>query len=117
MKVLPNGNYQITIIMVDEDTPMNKESSFLAKVTSSILFWEGIQETIDGISVIKAVNSKSVLYNDYKIVAEMKPNGQFVSLGHFATVDINANAKITLVGDIALSGKLLNTCKYSDFKY
>ena len=117
MKVLPNGNYQITIIMADEDTPMNKESSFLAKVTSSILFWEGIQETIDGLSVIKAVNSKSVLYNDYKIVAEMKPNGQFVSLGHFATVDINANAKITLVGDIALSGKLLNTCKYSDFKY
>ena len=102
--------------MMDEDTPMNKESSFLAQVTSSILFWEGIQETIDGISVIKAVNSKSVLYNDYKIVAEMTKDGKFVSLGHFATVDINANAKI-LVSDVQLSGQLLNTCKYYDFQY
>ncbi len=116
-KDLPNGNYEITIIMMDEDTPMNEESSFLAQVTSSILFWEGIQETIDGLSVIKAVNSRSVLYNDYKIVAEMTKDGKFVSLGHFATVDINANAKISLIGDVALSGQLLNTCKYYDFQY
>ncbi len=119
-KDLPNGNYEITIIMMDEDTPMNEESSFLAKVTSSVLFWEGIQETIDGLSVIEAVNSKSVLYNDYKIVAEMTKDGKFVSLGHFATVDINANATINLGiahPSLALKGQLLNTCKYSEFQY
>ena len=115
-KDLPNGNYEITIIMQDEDTPMNEESSFLAQVTSSILFWEGIQETIDGISVIKAVNSRSVLYNDYKIVAEMTKDGKFVSLGHYATVVIKANAKITMF-TLDIGGTLYNNCEYSNFKY
>ena len=96
-KDLPNGNYEITIIMVDEDTPMNKESSFLAKVTSSVLFWEDIEETIkNDVPVVSAINSRSVNYTGYKITAEMTKDGKFVKLGHYATVIINANAKISV---------------------
>ena len=78
-KDLPNGNYEITIIMVDEDTPMNEESSFLAKVTSSVLFWEDIEETIkNDVPVVSAINSRSVNYTGYKITAEMTKDGKFV---------------------------------------
>ncbi len=116
-KDLANGNYEITIIMADEDTPMNEESSFLAKVTSSILFWEDIEETIkNDVPVISAINSRSVNYTGYKITAEMTKDGKFVSLGHYATVIINANAKIS-VFTLDIGGTLYNNCEYSNFKY
>lgn len=116
-KDLANGNYEITIIMADEDTPMNEQSSFLAKVTSSILFWEDIEKTIkEDVSIVSQINSRSVNYKGYKIVAEMTKDGKFVSLGHFATVDIKANAKITFV-TLDVGATLYNNCKYSNFKY
>lgn len=116
-KDLANGNYEITIIMVDEDTPMNEESSFLAKVTSSVLFWEDIEETIkNDVPVVGAINSRSVNYTGYKITAEMTKDGKFVKLGHYATVIINANAKIT-VFTLDIGGTLYNNCEYSNFKY
>ncbi|MBQ6837742.1 MAG: hypothetical protein IJO44_02780 [Clostridia bacterium] len=115
-KDLPNGNYEITIIMQDEDTPMNEESSFLAKVTSSVLFWEDIERTIkEDVAVVSAINSRSVNYKGYKITAEMTQDGKFVTLGHYATVDIKANAKIVVTLDIG--GTLYNNCEYTDFKY
>ena len=60
-KDLANGNYEITIIMADEDTPMNEQSSFLGKVTNSVLYWEDIEETIkNDVPVVSAINSRSV---------------------------------------------------------
>lgn len=116
-KDLANGNYEITIIMVDEDTPMNENTSFLAKVTSSVLFWEDIEETIkNDVPVVSAINSRSVNYKGYKITAEMTKDGKFVSLGHYATVDIKANAKITMF-TLDIGGTLYNNCEYSNFKY
>lgn len=116
-KDLANGNYEITIIMADEDTPMNEESSFLAKVTSSVLFWEDIERTIkEDVGVVKAINSRSVNYKGYKITAEMTKDGKFVKLGHYATVDIKANATIT-VFTLDIGGVLYNNCEYSNFKY
>ncbi len=116
-KDLANGNYEITIIMQDEDTPMNEESSFLAKVTSSVLFWEDIERTInEDVPVVSAINSRTVNYKGYKITAEMTKDGKFVSLGHYATVDIKANAKIS-VFTLDIGGTLYNNCEYSNFKY
>lgn len=116
-KDLANGNYEITIIMADEDTPMNEQSSFLAKVTNSVLFWEEIEKTIkEDVSIVSQINSRSVNYKGYKIVAEMTKDGKFVSLGHFATVDIKGNAKIT-VFTLDVGATLYNNCKYSNFKY
>lgn len=116
-KDLSNGNYEITIIMADEDTPMNEQSSFLAKVTNSVLFWEDIEKTIkEDVSIVGQINSRSVNYKGYKIVAEMTKDGKFVSLGHYATVDIAANAKITFL-TLDVGATLYNNCKYSNFKY
>ena len=46
----------------------------------------------------------------------MTKDGKFVSLGHYATVDIKANAKITMF-TLDIGGILYNNCEYSDFKY
>ena len=116
-KDLANGNYEITIIMADEDTPMNKETSFLGQVTNSVLFWENIEEKIkNDVPVVSAINSRSVNYKGYRITAEMTKDGKFVKLGHYATVYITANAKITVV-TLDVGATLYNNCEYSNFKY
>ena len=46
----------------------------------------------------------------------MTKDGKFVKLGHYATVYIKANAKITFV-TLDVGGTLYNNCEYSNFKY
>ena len=106
----------ITIIMVDEDTPRNADSSFLGQVTNSILFWDDIEKELQGISVIKGYDNAHVVYAGYKIVAEIV-DGKFVSLRHEAVANISCpDAKIT-VFTLPLSGTLYNYCVYDNFAY
>ena len=106
----------ITIIMVDEDTPRNAESSFLGQVTNSILFWDDIEKELQGISVIKGYDNAHVVYAGYKITAEIV-DGKFVSLRHEAVANITCpDAKIT-VFTLPLSGTLYNYCVYDNFQY
>ncbi|MBE6750971.1 MAG: hypothetical protein E7556_00430 [Ruminococcaceae bacterium] len=114
---LPNGNYRITIVMMDEDTPMNKETSFLSQVTNSVFYWDDIQEVINEYSFIKSINSKSVLHESFTIEAEMTRDGKFVSLTHYATVDMYANVDILVVGNQDIECEILNACEYFNFIY
>ena len=91
-ETLPNGNYKITIVMVDEDTP-KKEGSMLGQVTGALLYWEDIETTLTTDSTVTAIlkefDNIHVVYKAYTIVAEMTPDGKFVTLDHLADVDIN----------------------------
>lgn len=117
-----NGNYKITIIMKDEDTP-KKGSSVLGQVTNSLLYWEDIDNTLSTDSTVTAILSSydniHVVYKNYTITAEMTPDGKFVSLDHIADVDILiGNATILKIFDIKdKSGHMWNYCKYYGFNY
>ncbi|NMP37601.1 MAG: hypothetical protein GX051_05685 [Clostridiales bacterium] len=113
-------NYKIVITMVDEITP-TKANNFLGKVTNSILYWDDIQTTIDGLKLlgqplVKTINSKEVKYKAFRITAVMTKDGKFVSLEHFAHVDIAADAKL-VAGSLNATAVLYNYCQYSAFKY
>lgn len=115
--VQSNGNYKITIIMVDEDTP-KKSGSFLGKVTNSLLYWEDIDKELKNISIIKSYSNIHVIYKGYKIEAELTPAGNFVSMTHLGSVDIKIGEAKVLVATLTnKSGHLDNTCKYTNFKY
>ena len=115
--VQSNGNYKITIIMVDEDTP-KKSGNFLGKVTNSILYWEDIDKELKGISVVKEYDNIHVIYKGYKIEAELTPDGKFVSMKHLGSVDIKiGHAKVLFAPLDNKSGHLDNFCIYSNFKY
>ena len=115
--VQSNGNYKITIIMVDEDTP-KKSGNFLGKVTNSILYWEDIDKELKGISVVKEYDNIHVIYKGYKIEAELTPDGKFVSMKHLGSVDIKiGHAKVLIAPLDNKSGHLDNFCIYSNFKY
>ena len=115
--VQSNGNYKITIIMVDEDTP-KKSGNFLGKVTNSILYWEDIDAELKNIDIIKSYSNIHVIYKGYKIEAEITPDGKFVSMNHLGSVDIKiGEAKVLIANLKDKSGHLDNYCKYTSFKY
>ena len=112
-----NGNYKITIIMQDEDTP--KAGTFLKEVTDSVLLWEDIEkEVTTNVKIVKDFSDVHVVYKGYKIEAEIKPNGEFVTLNQTAHVDIAiGSAKILIATLKNKSGTLDNYMKLWDFQY
>lgn len=117
-----DGNYKITIIMKDEDTP-KKSGSVLGQVTNSLLYWEDIDETLSSDGAVTAIlndySNIHVIYRNYTISAVMTPDGKFVSLDHTADVDIEiGNATILFLFKIEnKSGHMWNYCKYYNFQY
>ena len=112
-----NGNYKITIIMQDEDTP--KAGTFLKEVTDSVLLWEDIEkEVTTNVKIVSDFSDVHVVYKGYKIEAEIKPNGEFVTLNQTAHVDIAiGSAKILIATLKNKSGTLDNYMKLWDFQY
>ncbi len=112
-----NGNYKITIIMQDEDTP--KAGTFLKEVTDSVLLWEDIEkEVTTNVKIVSDFNDVHVVYKGYKIEAEITPDGKFVTLDQTAHVDIAiGSAKILIATLKNKSGTLDNYMKLWDFQY
>lgn len=119
--VADGSNYKITIIMHDEDTP-KKQGSVLGQVTSALLYWEDIEETLTTdptvTKILTGFSGIHVIYKGYKIEAVMTPDGQFISIDHTADVDIIiGEAKIIGIPIKDKSGHMWNYCKFYDFKY
>jgi hypothetical protein len=112
-----NGNYKITIVMQDEDTP--KAGTFLKEVTDSVLLWEDIEKEVkENVSIVKDFTDVHVNYQGYKIEAEITPDGKFVTLDQTAHVDIKiGSAKILIATLKDKSGTLDNYMKLWDFQY
>ncbi len=112
-----NGNYKITIIMQDEDTP--KAGTFLKEVTDSVLLWEDIEKEVkENVSIVKDFSDVHVNYQGYKIEAEITPDGKFVTLDQTAHVDIKiGSAKILIATLKDKSGTLDNYMKLWGFEY
>jgi hypothetical protein len=111
------GNYDITIVMQDEDTPHKGGASHLDAV-GSVLLWEDIETELNGISQLKEWQGNlHVVYTNYTITATISPDGKISALKHHTDVDIQiAHAKII----ITLENKnvaMENTCVFTNFAY
>lgn len=119
--VQDGSNYKITIVMKDEDTP-KKQGSVLGQVTSALLYWEDIEETLTTdptvTKILTGFSGIHVIYKGYKIEAVMTPDGKFVSIDHTADVDIIiGEAKIIGIPLKDKSGHMWNYCKFYGFQY
>ena len=118
-KDLANGNYQITIVMNDENTP-KKGSKGIASMSTGILYMEDVEETVKNDStvskVVKSLDKAEIIYQAYTIVAEMTKDGKFVSIEHHTDGAISASAKLS-VGSMNGSGTLAFYSKWYNFKY
>lgn len=116
------STYKISIVMADEDTPMST-GSVLGQVTNSLLYWDSqIKPELDKQSFIKEINEVHVIYEGYKINAEITPDGKFVSLDHLGHINIQiVSAKLGVAFiNISLDNKsatMDNFCQYRNFSY
>ena len=119
-KDLSNGNYQITIVMNDENTP-KKGSKGVAAMATGILYMEDVEDTVKNDSkvsaIVKSLDKAEIVYKAYTIVAEMTKDGKFVSITHTTTGDISASVTVKLLGNISGDGTLNFTSKWYNFKY
>ena len=119
-KDLSNGNYQITIVMNDENTP-KKGSKGIASMSTGILYMEDVEKTVKNDStvskVVKSLDKAEIVYKAYTIVAEMTKDGKFVSITHTTSGDISASVTVKLLGNISGDGTLNFTSKWYNFKY
>ena len=111
------GNYKITIVMQDEDTP--RAGTFLKEITDSVLLWEDIEkEVTTNVKIVSDFSDVHVNYQGYKIEAEITPDGKFVTLDQTAHVDIKiGSAKILIATLKDKSGTLDNYMKLWGFEY
>ena len=116
---LPNGNYKVVIVMQDEDTPQ-KGSDGVAGVSTGILYYSDVQDTIQNDDtvkkVVKSLDSGGIVYRAYTIEAEMTKDGKFVSINHTTSGEITASVSLVL-GKVSGSGTLEFHSVWTDFKY
>lgn len=111
------GNYKIKIVMMDEDTPVNKSSSFLAQITDNLLFKESIDSELAGIGAISDPNYH-VIYEGFTIEATITPDGHFVTMNHHANAHIHVDsAKIVIVTLKDKDASMTADTLYNNFKY
>ncbi len=119
-KDLSNGNYQITIVMNDENTP-RKGSKGVASMATGILYMEDVEDTVknDGTvsAIVKSLDQAEIVYKSYTIVAEMTKDGKFVSIDHNTTGEIAAKVTVRILGSVGGTGVMAFTSKWYDFKY
>ncbi len=121
INVNDNGNYLITIKMIEEDTPT--ADSMLEKVTETVLIWEKIENLLQNNSTVKAIltdyEDVHVYYRDFTINAEITPDGKIVYLEHIADIEASiGKAEIAHIFDMEnKTGHMIHTCKYYNFAY
>ena len=112
------GNYDITIVMVDEDTPHKGGGSHLDQV-GSVLLWEDIDSELQNISALSDYSDIHVKYTNYTINATISPDGKISAIKHHTDIKIEiGQAKIIKI--VNLKNKtvgLENTVVFSDFSY
>ena len=112
------GNYNIKIVLQDEDTPVNADSSFLAQITDNIMFKEDIDKELAGLGSAIKDPVYHVVYKNTTIDATMTPDGKFISLHHNTTAAIQVDSVKILVFPLNNKGVSMTAdIDYSDFRY
>ena len=119
-KELPNGNYEVVIVMKDENTPP-KGSNGIASMATGILYMEDVLDTVQNDStvskIVKSLDKGEIIYKAYTITAEMTKDGKFVSIDHVTTGELAATASVVLIGQISGGGVLEFHSKWTNFVY
>ncbi len=111
-----NGNYEITLVMEDEDTPHQNGAGL--QQMGEVLLWEDIDDTLKGISALKEYSDIHIIYKNYTVTAVISPDGKLSELRHTADVEIKVgHAKVVFLSIDDKSMTMQKTVSFYDFKY
>lgn len=118
------GNYVITLVMEDADTTSSGNGSFLYKVTDQHITWkEDVEPVLAASSHIKNWKGENIVTKNFTIIAELTPNGKFVSLTHKGDAVISVEELTTyqlFIIPVTYKNKsatVHTTTVYNNFKY
>ena len=110
------SNYDITIVMADEDTPHKGGSSHLDAV-GSVLLWEDIDAELKNISALKEYDFR-IKYQNYTIKATLSPEGELIRITHHCDITIEIDhAKILVVSVNDKNINMEHTVQFFAFAY
>lgn len=111
------GDYTVTIVLADEDTP-RRGTSFLSQV-GTVLLWEDLENDLKKVSFIKEYTDAHVLYTGYTVTAVLSPEGMLRSVEHRANVTLSfGSVKLPFIGHMnGLSIGLESAELYGNFTY
>lgn len=117
-----NNNLEITIILIDEDSPRKYGSVLSAAVPNIITYYEDIECTLNEDPTIREILSEyedlHIIYKTPTIKAVMTPDGKFISLDYSTDVEVLVGkAKVCKMTIKDKSLNFSNFCKMYDFVY
>ena len=111
------GNYLVTLVMADEDTPDRSNPRHLEKM-GSVMYLDEVEGALSSVPQMKEFGDIHIVYTGYTVTAELTPEGRLVSLRHHCNAQINLGHMKILV--ISLDNKCIsleNFVEYKDFVY
>ena len=111
------GNYLVTLVMADEDTPDQSNPRHLEKM-GSVMYLDEVEGALSSVPQMKEFGDIHIVYTGYTVTAELTPEGRLVSLRHHCNAQINlGHMKILVISLDNKSISLENFVEYKDFVY
>ena len=111
------GNYLVTLVMADEDTPDQSNPRHLEKM-GSVMYLDEVEGALSSVPQMKEFGDIHIVYTGYTVTAELTPEGRLVSLRHHCNAQINlGHMKILVISLDNKSISLENFVEYKDFIY
>lgn len=79
------GNYAIRLVLADEDTPLNRETSVLGQITDNVIYKNAVNAELSKLTVVQSADY-SVLYRGFTVECELQPDGRLIYLQHHANI-------------------------------
>ncbi len=111
------GNYLITLVMADEDTPDRSAPRHL-EAMGSVMYLDEVEGALGSVPQMKEFGDIHIIYTGYTVTAEVTPEGRLVSLKHHSNVEIKlGHMKILVISLDDKSISLENFVIFNDFVY
>lgn len=111
------GNYRITLVMADEDTPDRANPRHLEAV-GSVTYREEVEDALRSVPQMNEFSDIHIIYTGYTITAELTPEGRIISLRHHTDIEVTiGRLKVAFFTLENKSVSLENNVVFTGFAY
>ena len=111
------GNYKITLVMADEDTPDRANPRHL-EAMGSVTYREEVEDALRSVPQMNEFSDIHLIYTGYTVTAEITPDGRLISLRHHTDIEVTiGRLKVAFFTLENKSVSLENNVVFTGFAY